>query len=93
LHNIQTISAKTSEKQRSTAVETSNIFVAPASSINICLEKIFRLAIYEVLYDKKKTNELDSTYTFSAIMERSVLSPLAFENDLQLIKHLQLVVA
>lgn len=93
MHNVQTLGAKTAEKQIKTAVETSNIFVVPASSISICLEKLFRFAIYELLYDKKKTSELDSTYTFSAIGEKSVLYPLAFENDLQLIKHLQLVVA
>jgi (p)ppGpp synthase/HD superfamily hydrolase len=88
LHNMQTIGAKTAGKQKKTAVETSNIFVLPASSINICLEKIFRLTIYALLYDKKRTSELDSTYTLSAIREKLVLSPLVFENDLQLTKHL-----
>ena len=90
LHNLTTLDAMTDEKKKKIALETLSSFVLLSVSLNINQEFTINSLIYNIIPLPPIANSVNELYMLSELKEKSVLSPLNFENDEMQIKPLML---
>ena len=90
LHNLKTLNAITEEKKKKIALETLNSFVLLSISLNTNQEYNLNSLIYNIISLPTGISSINELYMLSELKEKSVLSPLNFENDEMQIKPLML---
>ncbi len=90
LHNLTTLDAMTDEKKKKIALETLSSFVLLSVSLNTNQEYNLNSLIYNIISLPKGISSINELYMLSELKEKSVLSPLNFENDEMQIKPLML---
>jgi len=81
LHNLATLDAMTDEKKKKIALETLSSFVLLSVSLNINQESNLNSLIYKIISLPTGISSVNELYMLSELKEKSVLSPLIFEND------------
>jgi len=81
LHNLTTLDAMTDEKKKKIALETLSSFVLLTVSLNINQEYNLNSLIYNIISLPRGISSVNELYMLSELKEKSVLSPLNFEND------------
>jgi len=81
LHNLTTLDAITAEKKQKIASETLSSFVLLTASLNINQEYNLNSLIYNIISLPRGISSVNELYMLSELKEKSVLSPLNFEND------------
>lgn len=81
LHNLNTLDAITAEKKQKIALETLSSFVLLSVSLNINQESNLNSIIYKIISLPTGISSVNELYMLSELKEKSVLSPLIFEND------------
>ena len=81
LHNLTTLDAITPEKKQKIALETLSSFVLLTVSLNINQEYNLNSLIYNIISLPRGISSVNELYMLSELKEKSVLSPLNFEND------------
>ena len=81
LHNLTTLDAITAEKKQKIALETLSSFVLLSVSLNTNQEYNLNSLIYNIISLPTGINSVNELYMLSELKEKSVLSPLTFEND------------
>lgn len=90
LHNLTTLDAITAEKKQKIALETLSSFVLLSVSLNTNQEYNLNSLIYNIISLPTGISSINELYMLSELKEKSVLSPLNFENDEMQIKPLML---
>lgn len=90
LHNLTTLDAMTDEKKKKIALETLSSFVLLSVSLNTNQEYNLNSLIYNIISLPTGISSINELYMLSELKEKSVLSPLNFENDEMQIKPLML---
>ena len=80
LHNLTTLDAMTSEKKKKIALETLGSFVLLSVSLNTNQEYNLNSLIYNIISLPRGISSVNELYMLSELKEKSVLSPLNFEN-------------
>jgi (p)ppGpp synthase/HD superfamily hydrolase len=81
LHNLATLDAMTDEKKKKIALETLSSFVLLSVSLNINQESNLNSLIYKIISLPTGISSVNELYMLSELKEKSVLTPLIFEND------------
>ena len=81
MHNLATLDAMTDEKKKKIALETLSSFVLLSVSLNINQESNLNSLIYKIISLPTGISSVNELYMLSELKEKSVLSPLIFEND------------
>ena len=90
LHNLNTLDAMTDKKKKKIAFETLSSFVLLSVSLNTNQEHNLNSLIYNIISLPTGISSINELYMLSELKEKSVLSPLNFENDEMQIKPLML---
>jgi guanosine-3',5'-bis(diphosphate) 3'-pyrophosphohydrolase len=90
LHNLTTLDAMPDEKKKKIALETLSSFVLLSVSLNTNQEYNLNSLIYNIISLPTGIRSINELYMLSELKEKSVLSPLNFENDEMQIKPLML---
>ena len=90
VHNLTTLDAITAEKKQKIALETLSSFVLLSASLNINQESNLNSLIYNIISLPTGISSVNELYMLSELKEKSILSPLIFENDEMQIRPLML---